>query len=123
MSSTVNYTIFVETGGEFDPTLGNVNVVFKAPGITDTVKTERSLCSFRPYQRCFFQAQSNIPVPKLNGAAFQWQSLSGYPTTITLDTVTIDPSYLEEPSRSQFTQTFCASGYIDSGVFKTLDQC
>ena len=123
MSLTVLYKISVETNGGFNPTIGYMNVILKASGMTNDVSMATSPYHLAPYMRYESAAQSNIPAPKLNGAAFQWTFQSGNSRYITLTSVTVTPLYLQEPFRSQYTKVFCASGSVSSGYPRTMYQC
>ena len=123
MSVTVLYKISVETNGGFNPTIGYMNVILKAPGKTNSISMATSPYHLAPYMRYESAAQSNIPAPQINGALFQWTYQSGSSAYITLTSVTVTPLYLQEPFRSQYTKTFCASGAVSSGAPRTMYQC
>ena len=123
MSLTVLYKISVETNGGFNPTVGYMNVILKAPGMNNNVSMASSPFSLAPYMRYESAAQSNIPAPKLNGAAFQWTFQRGNSRSITLTSVKVTPLYLQEPFRTKFTKNFCAAGSVASGSPRTMYTC
>ena len=125
MSLTVIYIFKVTTAWGFEPTVGYMNVILKAPGLSHNVSLSSAPLDLTPFNTYYSTVYSHIPASEFNGAVFQWNDRrnSG---NIKLKEVWISPRHFDskkQPNRNQFNKLFCVFDFIPSGVPTTMLQC
>ena len=115
----------VNTDWGFDSTVGYMNVILKAPGLSQNVSLGSAPFNINPLSTYYSRVNSNIPPCEFNEAVFQWNH-QGNLKNIKLQSVWISPRHPDpkkQPNPNQFAKNFCVSGFITSGVPRPMFQC
>src|SRR5688572_19828047 len=95
------YTISVTTGSGFRPSTGKLFVILRSSNQVNNVSMSSTPFSILPNHQYASIINSPIMATQLSSALFEWTNSTSRIGSITLQNVTVVPTYLQEPFRSQ----------------------
>lgn len=120
------YGVTVSTGHGFLATKGLLYVTLQSSTGASTNASMGNVMTINPNWNYIRIVDSPIPATQLTSVVFQWINRSNDSAASIIlgsPSVTVIPSYLQDPFRTQFTKRFCADGNIPSGSPGPLAPC